>query len=137
MFIKYAVGRDPSLVPFFRDRWLQVVATSKIPGRKHKPPYSTARNRRTFNALIFDALGSTMNPTDFVLCEAEINSMKEHLWHNVDPMELGKYRLAVKEAMTGAVHSQEYLSALRTVCVFQLRFEDKFNEFRHWQSSAT
>jgi hypothetical protein len=115
MFMRYAVGQNPNLQSFFRNKWLPVVAASKIPGRQHKPPYTTPKNRRTFNALIFDALGSTMNPTDFVLCEAEINAMKEHMWGDKDLMQLDKYRTAVNEAMTGAVHSNEYLSALRTV----------------------
>jgi len=113
--MQYAIGEDKTLETFFEQKWLRTYFAKDIAARKHKPGYDTAANRRTLNALVMDALGSNLNPKDFILCEGSINSMKEHLWRNVDPMGEKLYQDAVKDAMNGVVPSSEYLSALRTV----------------------
>ncbi|KAJ4330036.1 hypothetical protein N0V87_010354 [Didymella glomerata] len=46
--------------------------------------------RRTINDLVFEALGSSFNRKDFVLCEKEINSYKEKLWSKSSPVDKEK-----------------------------------------------
>jgi len=111
----YAIGKDKTLQTFFAQKWLRPYFATDIAARKHKPGYDTAANRRTLNALVMDALGSNLNPKDFILCEGSINTMKEHLWGTKDPMRERLYQIAVNDAMNGAVPSSDYLSALRTV----------------------
>ncbi|KAK7185077.1 uncharacterized protein CC84DRAFT_1164763 [Paraphaeosphaeria sporulosa] len=73
------------------NHWTQRVGQlSKIRNRKPRPPYKlgTQPPRDSLNSLVFEALGSTENPTNFVLCSKEINTFKEHLWANKNLMGL-------------------------------------------------
>lgn len=73
-------------------------------------------DRKTLNNLVFEALGSDINREDFVLCESEINGYKARIWDTgSSPMANAKYKTAVKEAASGAIDSNVYLSALRSV----------------------
>ncbi|KAL5388795.1 hypothetical protein DPSP01_002900 [Paraphaeosphaeria sporulosa] len=91
MFMEHVVKLHPQLESFFMNHWTQRVGQlSKIRNRKPRPPYKlgTQPPRDSLNSLVFEALGSTENPTNFVLCSKEINTFKEHLWANKNLMGL-------------------------------------------------
>lgn len=113
--MQYADQKDPTLGTFFRTHWQR--SLTGISTRRHRPTYKlgTTPLRNTLERLVFEAMGSTANPSDFVLCDDEINNYKKRLWARENLMAPGRYTAAVQEAMTGAITSSEFLSALRLV----------------------
>lgn len=114
----YATKSDKTLDAFFRNKFVKPVpgplTVAKLP---NPPPYKLGIDppRDSLMRLVFEAMGSTANPMDFVLCEAAINSYKMRVWSLKDPMSAAVYDSALTDAMTGAVQSADFLSALRLV----------------------
>ena len=75
--MQYAAQQDQTLSNFFRTHWQ--VSLNGVPNRPHRPTYKlgTTPPRNTLERLVFEAMGSTANPTDFVLCDDEINNYKK------------------------------------------------------------
>jgi hypothetical protein len=73
--------------------------------------------RQTLNDLAFEALGSSFNRQDFVLFEKELNSFKERLWSRSEPMASKEFSKLLSAAITGALPSSYFLSALRSVSI--------------------
>ena len=85
--------------------------------------------RQTLNDLVFEALGSSFNRKDFVLFEKELNSYKERLWSGSQPMSKVDFGGVLDAAISGALPSTYYLSALRSVsqssdCITVLTISD-------------
>ncbi|KAJ4375481.1 hypothetical protein N0V86_007012 [Didymella sp. IMI 355093] len=117
IFLK-SVAKDAKIKAFIENGWNTDLDTTKVANGPNKPSI-TMGNRKMLNSLIFEALGSDEHREDFVLCESEINSYKARIWDTVSPMANGKYKTAVKDAVSGALDSNVYLSALRsTLAVF-------------------
>lgn len=118
MFMLYATKADKTLDAFFRNKFVKPVpGPLTVAKRPNPPPYKLGTDppRDSLMRLVFEAMGSTINPTDFVLCEAAINSYKMRVWSLKEPMGGGVYDLALADAMSGAVPSADFLSALRLV----------------------
>lgn len=109
-----SVAKDAKIKAFIEKWWNTDLDATKVANRPNKPPI-TMGDRKTLNNLVFEALGSEENREDFVLCESEINGYKARIWDTVSPMANGKYKTAVKDAVSGALDSNVYLSALRSV----------------------
>lgn len=127
MFHKYAKAQDSTLGAFFQNEWEKPRTQSLVEGRTSKPKYFDSQikggvrpKRLSLNQLVFEAFGSTINPSDFVLLESEINSYKMELWSLKNPMDEIKYRGAYKNAISGARPSSDYLSAIRMVSLIFL-----------------
>jgi hypothetical protein len=117
MFMEFAVKQNAALDTFFRNEWSRKLSSTSIASRKGKPPYKLAK-QDTLMSLVFEPMGSISNPTNFVLCEQQINFYKERLWSAKKAlMESEVYVATVKNAMKGAVPSSDFLSALRLVCL--------------------
>ncbi|KAL1600775.1 hypothetical protein SLS60_007163 [Paraconiothyrium brasiliense] len=117
MFMEYAIEKNAKLEPFFQNHWTQRVGQiSLIRKRSPRPAYrlGTRPPRDSLGSLVFEALGTTHNPTNFVLCSREINMFKEHLWAQKNLMGLDLYNTSLTEAMEGIVPSSVFLSGLRT-----------------------
>jgi hypothetical protein len=99
---------------FIEKHWLEQFTITKMDQRPHKPAISMGK-RRTLNDLVFEALGSSFNRADFVLCEKEINSFKEKVWSGSQPMNEKILEDLVKLAVSGALPSTYFLSPIRTV----------------------
>lgn len=122
MFHDWAKKREPKLKDFFDTKWNQKYPFDKIKARHNKPNYIDEQNnqprnqqRRSLNALVFEALGSTVNPRVFVLLQNDINLYKKQLWKTGYPMVDTKFEKALSNAWKGARPSSAYLSAIRTV----------------------
>lgn len=116
MFMLFATGKDKTLDAFFRNKYVKpVTGTTTIANRPGKPGYTlgTAPPRDSLMRLVFEAMGSTPNPADFVLCEQQINSLKARVWATKQLMSPGDYDAIVDDAMLGAIPSSTFLSALR------------------------
>lgn len=114
----YATGKDKTLEAFFRNKFVKTVPGPLTVEKRPNPPtykLGTDPARDSLMRLVFEAMGSTINPTDFVLCESAINSYKMRVWSLKDPMGVGVYDSALNEAMAGIVPSSDFLSALRLV----------------------
>lgn len=114
----YATKQDKTLDAFFRNKFVKPVpGPLTISNRPNPPSYKLGTNpaRDSLMRLVFEAMGSTINPTDFVLCEAAINSYKMRIWSLKEVMVIDNYETALEDAMVGAVPSSEFLSALRLV----------------------
>ncbi|KAJ4985095.1 mutanase [Stagonosporopsis vannaccii] len=98
---------------FFQDYWIKEFTVTQVSKRTNKPPIEMGK-RKTLNDLVFEALGSSFNRNDFVLCEKEINSYKERLWSRTNPMDKGKLKIYLQDAVSGALPSTYFLSVLRT-----------------------
>ncbi|KAF1971908.1 hypothetical protein BU23DRAFT_569412 [Bimuria novae-zelandiae CBS 107.79] len=98
----------------------EVTQMALIKNRTPRPAYrlGTRPVRDSFGSLIWEALDSTANPTDFVVCQKEINGYKTLLWQHKNPMAPDKFTGALKGAIDGTLNSRVYLSALRTVSAF-------------------
>lgn len=116
LFMLYATKQDPKLDGFFRNTFVKP-SKADIATRPNPPSYKlgTTPVRDSLMSLVFEAMGSTSNPTDFVLCELEVNSCKARIWTYKAPMETDKYDLALSDAMLGLVPSADFLSGLRLV----------------------
>jgi hypothetical protein len=121
MFIEHAIGRNPNLATFFLNRWNEELPQNQIDQRRYKPNIMFGKDRKSLNALVFEALGSKLNKKDFVICEREINAYKERLWSGKSPMGAGKptatFEKLVTAANLGKVPSNQYLSGIRTVSI--------------------
>jgi hypothetical protein len=119
MFIKYAIEQQQNLESFFLTGWNKELPQKKIDNRPSKPPITFGKGRRSINALVFEALGSTSNRQDFVLCDRQINAYKESLWSGENPMEAGKptskFEKLVQAANLGELPSNAYFSGIRAV----------------------
>lgn len=120
MFLLAITGRGQVLLSetadgvFFQDYWTKEYTVTQVSTRKNKPPMETGK-RKTLNDLVFEALGSSFNRKDFVLCDKEINSYKERIWLKNNPMDRAKVQIYLEDAVSGALPSTYILSVLRTV----------------------
>ncbi|KAL1641723.1 hypothetical protein SLS61_009997 [Didymella pomorum] len=129
MFMEFAVKQNSALDTFFRSEWSRKLSATSIAARKGKPSYKLTK-QDTLMALIFEPMGSISNPTNYVLCEQQINLYKERLWSAKKAlMEPETYKETVKNAVKGAVPSSDYLSALRLVNVMA-KFRDINNNIK-------
>lgn len=127
-FIQSATGTSTlklaKTVPgkFFSDWWNKELDQAKYNSRT-QPPIEQAvfkSDKRTLNNLIFQALGSSFNRGDFVLCEKSINSFKERVWSGSDPMDTDKFKTLAEDASIGGMKSVLFLTPLRTtLAVFE------------------
>lgn len=80
---------------FFTDNWNQEKFPNNVPnvGKSDRNPAPRSPNDR-----IFEALGSTSNRADFVLCIQGVNSVKALLWSNKNPMNRNRFERAVRQA---------------------------------------
>ena len=99
---------------FIEDHWTEEFSVTKVASRKPKPAILMGK-RRTLNDLVFEALGSSYNRADFVLCDKEINSYKERVWSADSPMNDDTIDNYIKFAISGALPSTYFLSPIRTV----------------------
>ncbi|KAF9696463.1 hypothetical protein EKO04_005206 [Ascochyta lentis] len=81
----------------------------------YKNSNDATRKDKTLNNLVFEAMGSTRNVNDFLLCEDGINSYKAKLWANEAPFAETDWKRITKFAATGQLPSNEHLSGVRTV----------------------
>jgi hypothetical protein len=115
--ISLAVGKIDS--KWFNEWWNKDVQvkidsrTDKFTGYKNSD--DAARKDKTLNNIVFEAMGSTRNVKDFLLCEDSINSYKAKLWANEAPFAETDWKRIAKFAATGQLPSNEHLSGLRTV----------------------
>lgn len=86
--------------------WWNKDVQSKIDSRPR--PFSGYQNSntaaskdKTINNIIFEAMGSTRNFDDFLLCEDAINSFKAKLWANQGPVQAQKWKDIAKSAASG------------------------------------
>ena len=125
MFIEYCVNAG---VPgsFFSQYWNTEITSQTawddrpnkpITGKKAAPFKGSAR---TINNLIFQALGSSYNRDDFVLCQKDINSLKESAWAEDNFMDPRKFKVYAQDAAVGGVDSTLFLSPLRAVSITSL-----------------
>lgn len=113
--MEYAVKQDSTLDAFFQTEWDKKLSSSSIQDRKHKPSYKIS-GQDSLMSLVFEPFGSLENPTQFVLCEAQINFFKERLWGaKKELMDAKLYEEALADGVTGAVPSSVFLSAIRLV----------------------
>lgn len=113
--MEYAVKQKPTFDAFFRTEWNKKLPPSSIQNRIHKPSYKLS-GQDSLMSLVFEPFGSLANPTQFVLCEAQINFFKERLWAaNKELMDPKIYEEALTDGVTGAVPSSVFLSAIRLV----------------------
>lgn len=123
MFIEYCVSKG---VPgdFFAKFWNEDVNNQLFfDSRPYKPAYTTQKGnsvsfgagQRSLNNLVFQALGSSYNRADFVLCESGINGWKESAWALENFMDPTSLQMYARDAASGAVGSDSFLSPLRTV----------------------
>lgn len=83
MFMVFATGKEKTLDTFFRNKYVKPASgTTTIANRPGKPGYRLGIDppRDSLMRLVFEAMGSTPNPVDFVLCEQQINSLKARVW---------------------------------------------------------
>jgi hypothetical protein len=129
-FIEYAVGVYPKLgkpspvVPdsFFKDEWQKKLDKKKLDVRR-KNPYHKAAGKKfesdldlsTLNHLVFEAVGSNNNPSDFVVCDATINSIKGKLWQGIAPMANARFDTIAKRVLDGRFSSNHLHSVIRAV----------------------
>lgn len=99
---------------FIQDHWTEKFVATKVASRTHKPTIPMGK-RQTLNDLVFEALGSSFNRADFVLCDKEINSYKERVWSADSPMNDDTLKDYIKFAISGALPSTYFLSPIRTV----------------------
>lgn len=120
MFIEAAVGGSLSqTVPaqFFKDFWNKPLDGTLFNSRA-KPQIEQANFKpagKTLNNLVFQALGSSFNRAEFVLCEKSINSFKERVWSLSSPMDDSGFKTYVEDGAKGAIGNNIFLSGLRTV----------------------
>lgn len=115
-------SNDKTLAPHLTKANLQTkLARSAVDGRKSKPSYSAdqAKQKRPerlgYDQLVLEAFGSTVNWENFVLLKYDINSVKEKIWSQKNPMAEDKYSDAWKHALEGGLPSNEYLSIIKVV----------------------
>ncbi|KAJ4348944.1 hypothetical protein N0V95_005029 [Ascochyta clinopodiicola] len=110
---------DAKKKSFFATWWNKELDATAVAKRLNKPSI-TMGDQTTINSMVLEALGSNNNREDFVLCGEEINGYKARIWNKANPMAPTRYKRAVKDAGTGAIDSNVYLSALRiTFAVFE------------------
>jgi hypothetical protein len=118
MFMVFATGKDKTLEAFFRNKYVKpTTGTTSIANRPGKPTYTLGTNppRDSLMRLVFEALGTTPNPNDLVLCEQQINSLKARVWSTSDIMATKAYDEIVDSAMEGGTPSSTFLTAIRLV----------------------
>ncbi|PVI06276.1 hypothetical protein DM02DRAFT_649788 [Periconia macrospinosa] len=108
--------------PRWFNTWWNKDVQGKINTRTPFPGYENSKDARymdkSLNDVIYEALGSTRNVKDFVLCEDGINSIKAKLWGGIQPM--AEFKNKAREAAKGTVPSNSHLSALRaTLAVYK------------------
>ncbi|KAF1961713.1 hypothetical protein CC80DRAFT_589225 [Byssothecium circinans] len=108
--------------PFWNDEFDKERDEAHVKGRPSKPSYfeeqekkGTTPRRVKFSQIVFDAFGTTINLSNLLLLQKEINSFKERVWSFKDPMEEDKFKGAYEDASTGARPSSHYLSVIRMV----------------------
>ena len=120
------VGADKVDGAWFERWWNEDLSTLTVPGvvsvdaRSNKATdlhHGTAlSDQPTINDLVFQALGSSENRGDFVLCDSKINTFKMRMWKSQNYMAPQKFTNLIQDFQTGARHSNEVLSVFRTVC---------------------
>lgn len=55
----------------------------------------------TINDLVFQALGSSENRGDFVLCDSKINTFKMRMWKSQNYMDPQKFRVLLQDSKLG------------------------------------
>jgi hypothetical protein len=76
----------------------------------------TRKNPLTFNDVVFQAMGSKLNPNANVLFDEEVNGIKKSLWTGEDPVHKIKYSSLVQDVLDGKVNSAKLHSVHRNVC---------------------
>lgn len=117
LFINSVAKGDATLTKFFKTWWNKKLDSKAVEARTNKPDITMVL-RDTLNNRVFEALGSSKNRVDFVLCENELNEYKARVWAKKAPMELVMYKKAVAASIDGGLPSTVYQTALRTVSFF-------------------
>ena len=130
MFIESLVkktGADRVEGAWFEKWWNEDLSTLTVPGivsvdaRTNKATDlhkgTALGDQTTINDLVFQALGSSENRGDFVLCDSKINTFKMRMWKSQNYMLPQKFTNLIEDFKTGARHSNEVLSVFRTVCL--------------------
>jgi hypothetical protein len=118
MFMVYTTQKNKTLDAFFRNKFVKRFSGPMTVANRPSPPnYKLGTNpaRDSLTLLVFEAMGSTNNPSDFVLCESAMNTYKMLIWSLKDPMGVKVSDQALADSMVGAVPSSDFLSALRLV----------------------
>lgn len=137
MFIEDAA--DDIGFQFFEDFWNKPLPTATVDSRPNNP--LPAKNQAKFkeptlNDLVFQALGSSKNREEFVICEKSINSVKENVWSGADPMEEGRFKKYAGDAAKGILNKDTFLSPLRTVSLHTPRNCTTTNSSRRLRSTS-
>ena len=129
-FIEYSTGAHQTIaapaikVPgsFFENFWNKDLGKLALEGR-NKNKYHVVPGKKlesdlaltTLNHLVFEAVGSNNNPSDFVLCGTEINRVKGLLWGGKAPLANSDFNLLAERILNGGLESNNLHSIFRTV----------------------
>ncbi|KAF2447208.1 hypothetical protein P171DRAFT_519497 [Karstenula rhodostoma CBS 690.94] len=128
MFIETLIektGADKVEGAWFEKWWNEDLSTLTVPGIVSvdaRPKKATDLHKgtplgdqTTINDLVFQALGSSENRGDFVLCDSKINTFKMRMWKTYNYMNPEKFENLLKDFEIGTRHSNEVLSVFRTI----------------------
>lgn len=122
MFIQHLVSKSGAgqvKGSWFEEWWNKKLDDDKVKKRKSKAlEYKSGKElepQKSINDLVFQALGSTKNRADFVLCDSEINTYKMRTWMQHNYMDLKKFDKMLEEFKRGGEPSAAVISVFRTV----------------------
>lgn len=141
LFVDSISKTDPTLKANLIANW-----GAAIPAAKAKavgvPWAAQIKSATTFNDLLFNALGSKINPGVNALCEKGVNGFKADIWVRDEPVEKTKYATLVKAVLAGKSDSAKLHSAHRNVCgtdpgTFMCATQLTLARYLHFSSTST
>lgn len=119
MFIQEQVKSSAIEGKWFEEWWNKKLDSTKVQNRKSKAQEYNSRTelppQKTINDLVFQALGSTENRADFVLCNNEINTYKMRMWLEYRFMAQPKFARMLREFKRGGERSDKVIGVLQKV----------------------
>lgn len=129
-FIQDQVNSDPDEGAWFEEWWNKELDEQKVKDRTSKGiTYGSGEElppQKTINDLVFQALGSTDNREDFVLCNNEINTYKMRMWSKHKFMDPKKFTRMLTEFKRGGEQSKNVLGVFRAVRTKKRQWLRKF-----------
>lgn len=119
MFIEKLIKDGKVDGTWFEDWWNKELDDRKVAARSSKALEQKTNKeldpQKTINDLVFQALGSTENRADFVLCDSEINTYKMRTWKKHRYMNPQKFAEILDQFKRGGESSSAILSIFRVV----------------------
>lgn len=119
---------------WFQEWWDKELDEQKVKDRKSKAlEYGSGKElppQKTINDLVFQALGSTDNSADFVLCNSEINTYKMLMWLEYRFMDLEKFKRLLVELQRGGERSDKVISVFHAVSLALPISDHVFHNFQ-------